>query len=103
MNESIAEMVRRSMERYHPCTYGLHFCGMDEDANEFYTVLNLPAADAAEARRFFEIAREHEVAEEDREIVVDLCLGPHDVNADLSIRRQSVEVIARAVAPPVEE
>lgn len=36
--------MRRTLEIYHPCAHGVHVCGADHEAQEFYTVVNYPGA-----------------------------------------------------------
>lgn len=86
--------------KYDPYAIGLHICGADEDANEFYTVAKFPAASGDRAQEFFDAMREaHEVDDVDGELVVDLVVG-NDILDDFYIRRQSVELIRRADAAP---
>ncbi|KQW22115.1 hypothetical protein ASC80_01590 [Afipia sp. Root123D2] len=85
-------------ERYRPCRTGLHVCGADEDANEFFTLANYPARDQAEANAAFDRARKEceAGAGEPADFVVDLmCAG--DISDDFHVTRQMLPRLAKAV------
>lgn len=85
----------RGDSNYHPCACGLHLCGIainprDEQEHEQpYTALNIPARDDDEARRMFEAAKA-EAALPDREgedFICDLNLSDGYVD-DFGTNRQ---------------
>ena len=81
-------------QEYKPCRTGLHVCGANEEAGEFFTQANFPMA-AAQARAAFDRARA-EIGESDEDqgdFVVDLMIGG-DTNEDFWIRRQMLDRLA---------
>lgn len=85
-------------ERYTPCRTGIHVCGADHDANEFFTQANFPQRDQAAANTAFERGKaECEAVDgEPTDFVVDLmCAG--DVIDDFSCTRQMLPRLAKAI------
>ena len=88
-------------ERYHPCRTGLHVCGADHDANEFFTQANHPPAPSA-ARAVFQQARDELGQPEGQlfDFVVDLMIDG-DIADDFTISRQMLARLAAMATPPV--
>lgn len=86
------------MKAYSPCRSGLHVCGADEDANEFFTEANHPLG-PCKARVVFSRARDECAAKEGEpcDFVVDLMRGGYIVE-DFAISRQMLPRLAGLVA-----
>jgi hypothetical protein len=82
------------MQPYNPCPNGLHVCGIDERAEEFTTVANVPGVTD---RKFDELETHYGLPEGvDPDLVVDLCVDG-DIIRDFGIRRQSLAAMLRSV------
>jgi hypothetical protein len=93
-----AELVRRMRERYRPCRNGIHVCGADEAAYEFFTVANFPRLNEDQARTSFWWAKhEFQAAEgEPTDLVVDLMIGG-DIAEDFCMTRQMLDRMTRGL------
>ncbi len=79
---------------YAPCQSGLHVCGADEDANEFFTEANHPLG-PTKAILLFERAKAECAAREGEptDFVVDL-MRDGDIVEDFPISRQMLPRLA---------
>lgn len=79
---------------YNPCRFGLHVCGVDEEANLFTTEANFHTGNEAAARVMFERAKaECACPEEESTLVVDLMIDD-DIVEDFWMSRQMLGRLA---------
>lgn len=89
----------KAVERqYHPCRTGLHFCGIDDDADlvagPHFTVANVVAT-PEQARALFAFGKaEFEVPDDEGDVLVDLMIAGA-CEDDFFMRRQMVERFQR--------
>ena len=94
---SLATSSRSNGKRYAPCRNGVHVCGADEEANEFYTERNFPSVN----RRAFERARLECAASTDEpsDFVVDFMLYG-DIEDDFRVTRQMLNRLSAILNEP---
>lgn len=78
--------VQEAIDRYHPCSQGVHVCGIDEVKEVFFTQANF----AGVTRETFERAKaECSTRDGDpHDFIVDFCCGDFTVDDDFPINRQ---------------
>lgn len=82
---------------YTPCRSGIHVCGADEDANEFFTQANHPMGPAKARVLFSRVKAECEARDgQPTDFVVDLMRGG-DIIEDFPISRQMLPRLAALV------
>ena len=90
------EAIRRAEEQYHPCSCGVHICGIRDDG--FVTVENFETATDADALALFEALKAECEADDEYDVVVDLMQQDRSHIADFCMTRQMLDrcrVIAR--------
>lgn len=87
--------IEQADREYHPCTTGLHVCGIiaDELGERPLTLANVVGVD----ERQFDILETHYALPEgeDPDCIVDLCVDG-DIIRDFGIRRQSLDALIRS-------
>jgi hypothetical protein len=87
---------------YRPCAVGLHVCGADHAANEFFTEANFEAPDLLTAQMWFSAAKDELAAQngEPQDFVVDLNAGENERQVDdFPISRQMLPRLAQMIDP----
>lgn len=88
------EAIKAARDRYHPCRTGIHICGVDDEANEFFSEANYPLRSPHVARLTFSVAKVCRSRQGDpQDFVVDLMIDG-DIIEDFYCSRQMLNRIA---------